>query len=97
MPQRIVRLKDRYLEWSTLVDAPVSQAMTREKLDAYMRNRLGDTYMEQTHPLRMKTVDKWGTSREGLTAEELVAYNRAGPDESSISIDEILQRYGAEA
>jgi hypothetical protein len=98
MPRFIVRLKDRkgdhhYLEWSTVVDAPVTQGMTKEDFIYYYRRKYGsegDTTLEE----RMERVEKKGTSSLiDDSDEDVVLVNRAGPKESPLHYDEIVQFY----
>jgi hypothetical protein len=77
---------DAYVEWSTVVDAPVSWVLSRPRA-------IG----EWGH-LRVLRADKNGTSilddyPAGSTPEEIVRGNRAGPQETEISVDEILRAY----
>ena len=86
-----------FLEWSTVVDAPVSPAMPREQFDQYVKVMYGQNYYENEHFDRMKFVLKHGTSSRvpaPTSFEELIEGNRAGPDENSLTLDEIVAAYG---
>lgn len=84
-----------FLEWSSVVDAPVTYGMPRAQFDSYMREEHGRHYFENDHPRLMARAVKYGTSsRIHPSLEDLVSFNRAGPKESCLTLDEILSRYG---
>ena len=90
MPRYIVKLEGRYFEWSTVVDAPVTEPMTPEEFRDYWRDEYGRTGMLRL-PEHMARVEEWGTSCGGLalSAEECLRFNRAGPNETCLSMDEL--------
>lgn len=78
--------EDAYCEWSTVVDAPVSWVVPRVNA------------VEGWTEERVARADRNGTSildgyPAGKTPEEIVRGNRAGPDESELTVAEILARY----
>jgi len=98
MPKIICHLPNgNFLEWSTVVDAPTTYGMPRGEFDQYALQCYGSNYFENEHPIRMKRALENGTSSHppiGVSFEKLAAHNRAGPNESCLSIDEIIARYG---
>jgi adenylate kinase family enzyme len=77
---------DAYVDWSTVVDAPVSWVLAREAA------------VKEWTEERIARADRNGTSildgyPAGYTPEEIVSGNRAGPGEAELSVAEILQRY----
>lgn len=81
--------EDTYVEWSTVMDAPVSWVENRE--GAVSR------WTEE----RVARADNNGTSLldeypAGQTPEEIVSGNRAGPEESTLTVDEIIAAYNAD-
>ena len=82
MGRWLVKLGDRYLEWSSIVDAPISMLMTDEELAAYWRERYGTEGLE-----RLATV------KAGAPGAESIGWNRAGPNETRLSVEEIIERY----
>jgi hypothetical protein len=77
---------DAYVEWSTVVDAPLSWVLSRQRA-------IG----EWGH-MRVLRADKNGTSilddyPAGETPDEIVRGNRAGPQETEISVADILSAY----
>lgn len=83
MGRAVVKLEDgRYLEWSTVVDAPVSVSLTRNEA------------VEEWGEERVARADQYGTSfHDPQSAAKLVAYNRAGPKERNLTMEEICEGY----
>lgn len=96
MPKFIAKLgDDKYCEWSTVVDAPVSMIFTMEQFRRYYRRQYGEASMEEL-PKRLARAEETGCSAlSGCTAEDLIRCNRAGPDESELTLEQIIERYSA--
>jgi hypothetical protein len=99
VPRYIVKLTDKktnidyYLLWSTVVDAPVTDGVSREQFEEVYREEYGRQGMTE-FVARMARVDKKGTSSMiDESAESLISFNRAGPDESLLSYDEVVRFY----
>lgn len=93
MGRVIILIKDRYFEWSTVVDAPVSPGMTLKELRRYIRRRYGTEGLSELAE-RLERVQAKGTSsliHDSL--EEEILLNRAGPRETRITADEIYELY----
>lgn len=89
----IVKLADKYLIWSSVVDAPVTYGMTLDELTEYIREEEGKVGLSEL-PARLKRVEQTGTSHvNGLTPAELILGNRAGYNETCLDMDELIQRY----
>lgn len=90
MPSWIVRLADQeYVEWSTVVDAPVSTIAARaEAID-----RWGDERIERAdeHVTSCTVPELWPRN-----ADEFIDLNRAGPDELSLTLDAIRERFASD-
>ena len=95
MSRVIVKIEDYYLDWSSIVDSPVTFGMKFGDWMQYYKTEYGEISMTNfTH--RMKRVEEHGTSYlvGGLTsAEDFVQNNRAGPDEDCLTYDEIYKAY----
>lgn len=97
MPTYILKLSDGsndfYLEWSTIVDAPITNGMSRQEfieyyLDNYDKSSKGELLE------RLKRVDTYGTSSVRPTsAKELTRGNRAGDGETNLSLTELIDKY----
>jgi len=99
MPRYIVKLvdatnnKDYYLEWSTVVDAPVTHGMGLTQFTEYYQQEYGQSGMDGFDD-RLKCVHEKGTSaRYYDSAEDLVSFNRAGPGESPLTYEELVLYY----
>ncbi len=103
MPTGIVKLGDLYVYWSTVVDAPTSGPMTKDELRTSLleegewaappRTKPFDRwYYERQVDSRIARTDKNGTSFYGYeSAEEFVAFNRAGPRETCLSYKKLVE------
>ncbi len=82
-----------YCEWSTVIDAPVTTGGTREELYDYYRSRYGEESIGKLEE-RLARVDATGCSAlNGTTVESLIQNNRAGPDETPLTREELIDRY----
>jgi hypothetical protein len=100
MPRYIIKLhdkkenKDYYLEWSTVVDAPVTYGQSLEDFKEYYKQANGTNSMAELEE-RLKRVEEKGISGiapfDDLEAE--ISRNRAGENETSLDLDGILERY----
>jgi len=70
MSNGLILIKDKYFEWSSVVDAPVSYAMTLEELVAYTKECYGykALIVLDTRIKRCKTT---GTSLKRRTLESI--------------------------
>jgi hypothetical protein len=89
MPNYIVKLGTKYLEWSTIVDAPITHGMTREELHDYIKSEYGEAGLRSL-PERLERVEATGTSSRIGTLEGHIACNRAGPKETELTFDELV-------
>ena len=97
MPRYIVRLSDAgrdwYLEWSTVVDAPITYGASLDEFREHYRSEYGEDGMRHLDE-RLRRVAANGTSSQmGESAEQLISGNRAGDDESELSMAAIIQKY----
>lgn len=83
--------EDTYVEWSTVVDAPVSWVLNRDRAVAeWSEERVARADRNGTSI----QTDPWGhTYPAGSTPEEIVRGNHAGPDGSEITVEEIIAAY----
>ncbi len=90
MPRFIVKLADdEYVEWSTVVDAPLAGSVTRAAAchewgepSVARADRRGHSQVEGPRVSEANRDRVW-------SPEELIAGNRAGPGESELSLDEL--------
>lgn len=96
MGRFIVKLaEDEYVEWSTVVDAPVTVIHTREEIAEYLLEEHGRIYAEKI-PGWLARADEKGYSARGYggaSLSDVLADNRAGNDGSELALEEIREQY----
>lgn len=99
MSRYIIKLKDEnteteyYLEWSTIVDAPITWGMSLEEFKIYYKEEYGREGMRGLEE-RLVKVEKTGHSAYGnITVDQIIDLNRAGVQEENLSKEEIIQKY----
>lgn len=94
MGQYIIKIKGCYMEWSTIVDAPVTNGMTLEEFVKYYMGKYGVRGMDALGE-RLDRVEKFGHSALGpsMTLTELLEHNHAGKNEECLTEDEIYKMY----
>lgn len=93
MGRYIVKLApEKYLHWSTVVDAPISYLMGRDEMKAYIMAE--DHQTAEEVEVRLARTDKKGTSALDFgSLEGIEACNRAGYKEANISLKLMLKIY----
>lgn len=85
MGRGIVKLADnKYVDWSTVVDAPVSYVFDRGEI------------IDEADGLRIDRANQNGHSFLDSPPGDYADFNRAGPFESCITKEAILRRYESE-
>ncbi len=94
MPRYILKLQDRYFEWSTVVDAPVGGPWTREQALAHVTQQIIE-HAACNAQAQLAFCDLFGvnTDQRDFRIGDLLLGNRAGPNESELTAEEIYQRY----
>lgn len=93
MGQCIVKLKEYYLIWSSIVDAPISEGMSLPDLKDWIREEYGREGLDAL-PARLARVEAKGTSAmDDDDALDTIWLNRAGPDERPLTILGIYRHY----
>ena len=89
----VVKLKeDKYVIWSTIVDAPITFILNKEEIIKYLEAMYPNP--KENHQERVDRADQYGTSAQlKMSTEELLQGNRAGPKETELSLEEILEQY----
>ena len=99
MPRYLLKLTDKqgndfYMEWSTVVDAPVTYGMPLEEFTQFYREEYGNSSMRGEFQDRMERVEKNGSShRRGESAQDIIECNRAGEGETELSYEDIVRIY----
>jgi hypothetical protein len=94
MGRFIAEFGGKYLEWSTVVDAPLTNLMDLAELKAYLKSEYGQSGLDDL-PTRLARVEKQGTSAlNGVSKADLLHWNRAGEGESHLTTEaEVVARY----
>ena len=93
MGRPIIKLGDYYLEWSSIVDAPIMFGLELEEFKEYYRLKYGTDGMDDLDA-RLERVELNGTSYlDNRNVGDAISVNRAGPDESELTEEEIYQAY----
>ncbi len=92
MGRAIIKIKDRYFEWSTVVDAPVTYGMTLDELRTYIKEEQGRIGLEDLEA-NLKRIEEVGTSYRFTTADEVISGNHAGLDGTYLTKDQIYDSY----
>lgn len=87
MGRFICKLEGKYFEYSTVVDAPITEPMTLAELEDYVREEDGRTGLSAL-PGRLARCEAKGTSaRDDDSIDHCLFCNRAGKDETMVSFD----------
>lgn len=85
-----------YLEYSTVVDAPTTIAVTREEMRAYLIKRDGDGGDDgRAVDERLERAERKGSScmLPGSTLELEVLCNLAGKNETTMSVEQFIRYF----
>ena len=86
----------RYLEYSTIVDAPRTYGMPIEEFKSFYKEEYGLQGMLELDA-RLARVDLYGTSELPIDChpdlESTILCNRAGADETCMTVDEMRDWY----
>ena len=98
MPRYIIKIhddkfnRDYYLEWSTVVDAPVSYGFSLDHFTEYYLQKYGQKESPDLSN-RMIRVEKNGISAYDENLDDLFEWNRAGDKETTLDKEGILNKY----
>ena len=97
MPSYILKLEDDgkeyFLEWSTIVDAPVSYAMQYDEFRDFYQQEYGRSKMAEFEERIARARAKGTSSMLHESADDIIDWNRAGPNETNLSKEEIIEKY----
>ena len=91
MPRFIAEFGGLYCEWSTVVDAPLTELMSEPELREYLALEYGIDGLKDL-AARMQRVATHGCSSRVYTKQDLLNCNRAGPQEAHVSSESELVR-----
>ena len=97
MPRYIVKIGDRYGEWSTIVDAPVTYLVPLEEFRAYYTTEYGRSSAGEFAE-RVARADAKGTSSHlHNSANDVMACNRFGDREGCLPVSECRAKWERES
>jgi hypothetical protein len=91
MPRYILKIKDYYLAWSTIVDAPT---FASKDVNVVLQRLFWDaTHISESEVQAiLEALETTGTSTN-TSLEEVLWANRAGEGETHLSADDIYRKY----
>jgi hypothetical protein len=91
----IAKFGDRYMDWTTVSDGPLTPLLTLPELKRYIVERYGYKALDEL-PERLARIEKFGTSSQmGTTAEDLLSNNSCGPGRKCVeSAEEMIRLFG---
>lgn len=99
MPRYPVKLaEDKYVYWSTVVDAPICGVCTKDEMARFLNQKeasqcwLDHSLQEVADESRIVLVDNMDWNGVFWYTED-TAGNRAGPNESTLTTEEIIEVY----
>lgn len=100
MPRYLIKLIDEkdnnksyYLEWSTIVDAPVTFGMSLEDFAKYYQEEYGRHGMLDFEQRVRRLEEKGTTCPHDKNVDETISGNRAGKNETELTKEEIIDWY----
>jgi len=86
--------EERFLVWSSIVDAPTVFACTAQEIIDYFVEEAARRAREDAKAMVERARQTGSSSRMGYsTIADVVCVNRAGPGESALTEDEIMEFY----
>lgn len=90
MPRYIIKLNDRYMEYSTVIDDIITYPLTLEEFKKYYLKEYGECSVSKLEE-KLERVEQNGTSSMIFkNVYDIIKYNRAGEDEDTLTIPEFL-------
>jgi hypothetical protein len=85
--------RDYYLEYSGIVDAPLTYGMTLEEFKEYYRDEYGRDGFKRLEQ-RLSRVEEKGTSNySDASVDDTILCNRAGKNETRLTKQQMIEMY----
>ncbi len=82
---------ERYLIWSTVVDAPITFGLPLDEFEDYIRETQDQEDARYFRDVLLPRLEhNTTTSQMEPTVEELVTFNRAGIDQTTLTLEQIV-------
>ncbi len=82
--------EELYFVYSTVVDAPVTYAMSLEQLKEYIGDQAAEQAIRSFEQYSLPYVEKFGSSSRE-SPEDTIRHNRAGRKEKELSFKQIIE------
>lgn len=92
MPRYICYYDGKFFEWSTVVDAPLTEAMCATEFREYYAFQYGQQSLDGLEQRMKRAIETGSSARYCL--EEIFADNRAGPNETELDFAQVLACVG---
>ena len=93
MAHHVIKLEKYYLEWSTVLDAPITIGTTLARFKTYYRRKYGSEGIKYLQERMYRLEEKSIASSYYNYADDLIKCNRAGPDETCLKVGELIKVY----
>lgn len=97
MPSFLIKLtnkkKDYFLEWSTIVDAPITYGLSLHELKGYIKERYGTEGLKDLSSRLERVQEKGHSAFSNRSLKEIIIPNRAGKNERSLSIEGLIRKF----
>lgn len=92
MGHSIIKLADKYLIWSSVVDAPITYGMNLEEIKRYCVIEYDMSFLEIES--KLKIVEEKGTSSYLFkNVDDQIALNHAGENGECLSKEEVIKAF----
>lgn len=85
--------EERFLVWSSVVDAPISFALTAKEFGEFVVHDAVRDARETAARMLQRARETGTSSRMVSSLADVLCVNRAGPRESKLTKDEVLEFY----
>lgn len=92
MPRAVIKIKDWYLIWSTIVDAPIA-CCKEDELVQMVKTFFDGASPETIHRMVTSTKENGVSNVRAGTIDSVISYNHAGPKGRTLTRDEIYNVY----
>jgi hypothetical protein len=95
MGKCIIKLEDKYMQWTTVSDSPASLLLPEPLFRRWYFSEYGNSsYMD--YRLAMQRVEEHGCSAYGETPDSVIKNNRAGKGEKKLTRKQLVEAYSCE-
>lgn len=86
-------VEERFIIWSSITDSPITFACTHDQVIAFYEEEARKNAHKEATAALARAHARGSSSMAGSTLQSMASFNRAGPKESQLTEDEILEFY----